>query len=100
MVLLLLFYFSPREKCTDLTKVNVSRENLELKIVQLPYRLKIKMTVVNIYLAPGLPWWLGGKKSTYAGDAGLISGSGRSPGEGHGKPFQYSCLENPMDRGA
>ena len=33
-------------------------------------------------------------------DAGLISGSGRSPGGGHENPFQYSCLENPMDRGA
>ena len=35
-----------------------------------------------------------------AGDAGLIPGSGRSPGEGHGYPLLYSCLENPMDRGA
>ena len=35
-----------------------------------------------------------------AGDAGLIPGSGRSPGEGNGDPLQYSCLENPMDRGA
>ena len=35
-----------------------------------------------------------------AGDEGLIPGSGRSPGEGHGNPLQYSCLENPMDRGA
>ena len=33
-----------------------------------------------------------------AGDLGLISGLGRSPGEGNGNPFQYSCLENPMDR--
>ena len=33
-------------------------------------------------------------------DPGLMPGSGRSPGEGHGKPLQYSCLENPMDRGA
>ena len=32
-------------------------------------------------------------------DAGSIPGSGRSPGGGHGNPFQYSCLENPMDRG-
>ena len=32
-------------------------------------------------------------------DAGSIPGSGRSPGEGHGNPLQYSCLENPMDRG-
>ena len=34
------------------------------------------------------------------GDAGLIRGSGRYPGGGHGNPLQYSCLENPMDRGA
>ena len=34
------------------------------------------------------------------GDKGLIPGSGRSPGGGNGNPLQYSCLENPMDRGA
>ena len=34
------------------------------------------------------------------GDIGLIPGSGRSPGGGHGNPLQYSCLENAMDRGA
>ena len=33
-------------------------------------------------------------------DSGSIPGSGRSPGEEHGNPLQYSCLENPMDRGA
>ena len=33
-------------------------------------------------------------------DTGLIPGLGRSPGEGNGNPFQYSCLENFMDRGA
>ena len=33
-------------------------------------------------------------------DKGSISGLGRSPGGGHGNPLQYSCLENPMDRGA
>jgi len=33
-------------------------------------------------------------------DMGLIPGSGRSPGGGHGSPLQYSCLENPMDREA
>ena len=33
-------------------------------------------------------------------DTGLIPESGRSPGGGHGNPLQYSCLENPMDRGA
>ena len=35
-----------------------------------------------------------------AADPGSIPGSGRSPGEGNGNPLQYSCLENPMDRGA
>ena len=33
-------------------------------------------------------------------DAGLIPGSGKSPGGGYRNPLQYSCLENPMDRGA
>ena len=42
-----------------------------------------------------------GKASVYnAGDPSSIPGWGRSPGEGNGNPFQYSCLENPMDRGA
>ena len=35
-----------------------------------------------------------------AGDLGSLPGLGRSPGEGNGNPLQYSCLENPMDRGA
>ena len=42
-----------------------------------------------------------GKASVYdAGDPGSIPGLGRSFGEGTGNPLQYSCLENPMDRGA
>ena len=41
-----------------------------------------------------------GKKSAYnEGDLGSIPELGRSPGEGNGNPLQYSCLENPMDRG-
>jgi len=41
------------------------------------------------------------KESTCnAGDLGEILGFGRSPGEGNGNPLQYSCLRNPMDRGA
>ena len=35
-----------------------------------------------------------------AKDTGLVPGSVRSPGVGNGNPFQYSCLENPMDTGA
>ena len=38
--------------------------------------------------------------SANAREMGLIPGSGRSPGEGNGNPLQYSCLENPTDRGA
>ena len=42
-----------------------------------------------------------GKASAYnEGDPGSIPGSGRSSREGNGNPLQYSCLENPMDRGA
>ena len=52
----------------------------------------------------GLPWWLSGKESAAnAGDlrdAGLIPGSERCPGGGRDNPLQYSCLENPTDRGA
>ena len=49
----------------------------------------------------GLPQWLSHKELTCsAGVAGLIPGSRRSPGGGHGNTLQYSYLENPMDRGA
>ena len=49
----------------------------------------------------GFPCGSAGKEpACNAGDPGSIPGSGRSPGEGNGNPLQYSCLENPMDRGA
>ena len=49
----------------------------------------------------GFPGGSGGKESAFnVGDPSLIPGSGRSPGGGNGNPLQYSCLENPMDRGA
>ena len=49
----------------------------------------------------GFPGGSEGKESACnVGDPGLIPGLGRSPGEGHGNPLQYSCLENPMDGGA
>ena len=44
--------------------------------------------------------WLSGKEPTFAGDDSLIPGMGSTPGEEKGNSFQYSCLENPMDRGA
>ena len=52
-------------------------------------------------IAGGFPGGSDGKASAYnVGDLGLIPGSGRSSGEGNGNPLQYSCLENPMGRGA
>ena len=58
----------------------------------------------HVSLSPGFP---GGSlvkdlpaSAGAAGEAGLIPGSGRSPGRGNGTPLQYSCLENPMDRAA
>ena len=43
---------------------------------------------------------VGKESACSAGDPGSIPGSGKSPGEGNGNPLQFSCLENPMDRGA
>ena len=55
--------------------------------------------LVSIYM--GFPGGSEGKASACdAKDPGSIPGSGRSPGEGNGNPFQYSCLGNPMDGGA
>ena len=52
-------------------------------------------------MAMGFPYSSVGKESAFtAGDQGLIPGLGRYPGNGNGNPLQYSCLENPMDRGA
>ena len=49
----------------------------------------------------GFPGGSDGRESACnAGDLGSIPGLGRSPGRGHSNPLQYSCLENPMDRGA
>ena len=54
---------------------------------------------VIIYL--GFPVGSEGKESAYnLGDPALIPGSETFPGEGNGNPLRYSCLENPMDRGA
>ena len=56
---------------------------------------------LKLYIQLVFPGGSDGKASAYnAGDLGSIPGSGRSPGEGNGNPFQYSCQENPMDRGA
>ena len=78
-----------------------------------PDVLRVKSVIdrerINQYLAPRSP----SQRSNYLlqdqmvnnlsamqENPGLIPSSGRSPGEGKGNPLQYSCLENPMDRGA
>ena len=56
---------------------------------------------IYIYIYMGFPSGSDVKESACnAGDPGSIPESGRSPGEGYGIPLQYSCLDNPMDRGA
>ena len=66
----------------------------------------LHIVITDLSVSPTKPWlpgWLSGKESDCKagaiGDMGLIPGSGRSSGGGHGNPFQYSCLENPVDRG-
>ena len=56
---------------------------------------------MHVYNCGGFPGGSDGKEATCnAGNPGLISEQGRSPGEENGYPLQYSCLENSMDRGA
>ena len=62
----------------------------------LPVYSKFKI----LFIPLGFPGGPEVKASAWnAGDLGLIPGSGRSPGEGNDNPFQYSCLENPMEGG-
>ena len=68
-----------------------------------PLTLYVQMSLVNFMCNANMsfPHSSVGKESICnAGDPGLIPVSGRFPGEGNGNPLQYSCLENPMDRGA
>ena len=63
----------------------------------LPYN---NMNQPEVYICLGSPGGSDGKESACnAEDPGLSSRLVRSPGEGNGYPLQYSCLENPMDRG-
>ena len=60
-----------------------------------------KPQIEGVYIDPGgFPVGSDSEVSACnAGDPGSILGSGRSPGEGNGNPLQYSCLENPIDKG-
>ena len=60
------------------------------------YKLEFVVLLLLVF-----PSWLSGKESGCSvGDVGSIPGSGRSPGEGNSSPLQYSCLGNPLERGA
>ena len=98
--------------CFDISgKFNVlsnSITNLYLGLVTqwvidnfLPFCSVVLKYLWSFILLFWLPRWLSSKESTcQAGDVGVISEWGRSPGKGNGNPLQYFCLENPMDRGA
>ena len=80
----------------------VTEAKLSLRKVTEQSQLKVSNEL--IYIFKGFPGGTVVKNPpANAGDArdlGLIPESGRSPGEGHGKPLRYSCLENPLDIGA
>ena len=78
---------------------------LIMKLCELDIHLRYILTLFffqgEFHITWGFPGDSDGKESACkAGDPGSIPGFGRSPGEGDGYPPQYSCLENPMDRGA
>ena len=61
----------------------------------------VASVLVSLLVGEGFPGISDGKASVCnAGDLGSILGSGRFPGGGNDSPLQYSCLENPIDRGA
>ena len=66
--------------------------------IKFPKMLQNPTVSSHVHAILGLSWWLGGKE--FAGDAGLIPGSGRFLGGGNGNPLHYSCLGNSTDRGA
>ena len=72
---------------------------IEYTIKKITRQMEAEGNIHSIYTQ-----WLSSKESPCSsgatGDTGLITGSGRSPGGGHGNAFQYSFLENPVDRGA
>ena len=77
-------------------------ENKEADRLQVPFWTEHRTFIVYLHtcIHVGLPWRLYNKKSAHNARApGSIPGSGRPPGEENGNPLQYSCLENPMDRG-
>ena len=102
-----LFILSQYQQCTYIyiyIPKFIPRPSLGILICVLYVCVSIFALQIRLSITFFFPGGSVGKESTCnAGDTGdlvLIPESGRSPGEGHGNPFQYSCLENPMDQGA
>ena len=99
-------YFAPVLKCLSLANVVTLYYNQNHFLLSWNLHLPFLNFVLYTGVEPvnGLPRWHSGKESTCnaadARDMVSISGSGRYPGERNGDPLQYSCLENPMERGA
>ena len=85
--------------CLVIAGYSYLRKNVKISSMLKPHLGTIYLVLLRISL--GFPGGSAGKESACsAGDPGLIPESGRSPGEENGNPLQYSCLGNPMDRGA
>ena len=93
------------------------RDRVELAlgwVGEITFKFRLRGLEGRVPQAKEIAWWMSltgasrvalvGKKVPasvgHLRDVGLISGSGRSSGGGHGNPLQYSCMENPMDREA
>ena len=96
-------FFSPNSRCDSDEQAHLKATGKILDYMMILYLYLVCFIFSALYSV--LPFHLGfpcssvGKESACsAGTQLLIPGLGRSPGEGNGNPFQYSCLENPMDR--
>ena len=88
-------------KRLEISNHYVCNRNSHSVVGQLYFKNKLIEKEIRFIFFPGFPGSSEVKASACkAGDPGSIPGLGRSPGEGNGNPLQYSCLENPMDRGA
>ena len=85
--------------CLVIAGYSYLRKNVKISSMLKPHLGTIYLVLLRISL--GFPGGSAVKNPpANAGDTSSIPGSGRSPGEENGNPFQYSCLRNPMDRGA
>ena len=93
-------WLTPLSVCQEFTHKPIPAEHILLQ-----QRCSVGLLVSTSSFNSNALWGFPGSSSVKnppanAGDTGSYPGSGRSPGEGHGNPLQYSCLRNPMDEGA